>query len=109
MTQSPIHDQGPRDIDSATIDELEKMLGDAEHNIHLIREELKERRAEQRHEQIQALPNDISAFEGSWRNIIKILRDVIREERAARAETGADSTANADGTPIEGDDRNPAQ
>ena len=34
--------------------------------------------------EIEELPDDISTFEGSWRNIIKILRDVIREEREAR-------------------------
>lgn len=85
MTNAPIRDGEHPDIDSASVDELEKMLADAEHNIHAIREELAERRAERRHEQIQALPDDISTFEGSWRNIIKILRDVIREEREARA------------------------
>ena len=84
MTNSPIRDEEPRDIDSASVDELEKMLANAERNIHAIREELAERRSEQRHEQIEALPDDISTFEGSWRSIIKILRDVIREEREAR-------------------------
>lgn len=81
MMNAPIRDGEHPDIGSASVDELEKMLADAEHNIHAIREEL----AERRHEQIQALPDDISTFEGSWRNIIKILRDVIREEREARA------------------------
>ena len=81
MTNSPIRDEEPRDIDSASIDELEKMLADAERNIHAIRAELAERRSEKRREQIEALPDDISTFEGSWRSIIKILRDVIREER----------------------------
>ncbi|MFD5868428.1 hypothetical protein ACFWGD_07435 [Corynebacterium sp. NPDC060344] len=75
----------PDELDAASIDDLEKMLSDAERNIHAIRAELAERRSEQRHEQIDALPDDISTFEGSWRNIIKILRDVIREERETRA------------------------
>ena len=77
MTNAPIRDEEPRDI--------ENMLADAERNIHAIRAELAERRAERRHEQIEELPDDISTFEGSWRSIIKILRDVIREEREARA------------------------
>ena len=47
MTNSPIRDEEPRDIDSASIDELEKMLADAESSIHAIRAELAERRAEQ--------------------------------------------------------------
>ena len=84
MTNSPIRDEEPRDIDSASVDELEKMLANAERNIHAIRAELAERRSEKRHEQIEALPDDISTFEGSWRSIIKILRDVIREDREAR-------------------------
>ena len=84
MTNAPIRDEEPRDIDSASVDELEKMLANAERNIHAIRAELAERRSEKRHEQIEALPDDISTFEGSWRSIIKILRDVIREEREAR-------------------------
>lgn len=95
MTNSRTHDEHStpahgaddqlRDLDSAGVDELERMLADAERNIHAIRAELAERRAERRHDQIQALPDDISAFEGSWRSIIKILRDVIREERESRS------------------------
>ncbi|MFC3849188.1 hypothetical protein ACFORJ_03255 [Corynebacterium hansenii] len=90
MTNEPISAQEPRNLDAASIDDLEKMLADAERNIHAIREELAERRAESRHEQIQALPDDISTFEGSWRSIIRILRDVIREERESRAAAKAE-------------------
>ena len=36
MTNSPIRDEEPRDIDSASVDELEKMLANAERNIHEI-------------------------------------------------------------------------
>lgn len=90
MTNAPIRDEEHPDIDTASIDELEKMLADAESSIHAIRTELAERRAEQRHELIQALPDDISTFEGSWRSIIKILRDVIREERETQKALKAD-------------------
>lgn len=90
MTNAPTRDEEPRDIDSASVDELEEMLADAERNIHAIRAELAERRAEQRHDLIQALPDDISTFEGSWRSIIKILRDVIREERETQKALKAD-------------------
>ena len=79
MTNAPIRDEEHPDIDTASIAELEKM-----------RAELAERRAEQRHELIQALPDDISTFEGSWRSIIKILRDVIREERETQKALKAD-------------------
>ena len=90
MTNAPIRNEEHPDIDTASIDELEKMLADAENSIHAIRAELAERRAEQRHDLIQALPDDISTFEGSWRSIIKILRDVIREERETQKALKAD-------------------
>lgn len=75
MTNAPIRDEEPRDIDTATVDELENMLADAERNIHAIHEEIAERRAEMLSRQFDELPDDISVFEGSWRAIIKILRD----------------------------------
>ena len=50
MTNAPIRDEEPRDIDTATVDELENMLADAERNIHAIRAELAEREGAQHHQ-----------------------------------------------------------
>ncbi|HHU45178.1 MAG TPA: hypothetical protein GXZ46_06060 [Actinomycetales bacterium] len=75
MPNNPSDMDRTPDMDSASIDELEQMLADAERNIHAIREEIAERRAEMLSRQFDELPDDISVFEGSWRAIIKILRD----------------------------------
>ena len=84
MDRSPEPDRnpdpapGPIDMDSASIDELERMLADAERHIHAIHEKIAERRAELLSRQFDALPDDISVFEGSWRAIIKVLRDATK-------------------------------
>lgn len=85
MTDTPSELAPTRDIESvsiesASIDELERMLADAERNIHALHKELAERRAEMRSRQFDELPDDISVFEGSWRSIIRVLRDSMKKD-----------------------------
>lgn len=67
------------DLNSANIDQLEKMLADAQQDLRDIRAELAERRAQQRHDQMAAMPDDLNRIEGHWRYLITHLREIIKD------------------------------
>lgn len=79
MSENLADNNNAIDLDSASIDQLEAMLADAERELHEIREELAERRAQQRHTQMSAVPDDLSHFQGRWRDLIGHLRTIIHE------------------------------
>ncbi|MDO5076826.1 hypothetical protein [Corynebacterium sp.] len=66
-------------LHAAGIDELERMLAEAEEELKIIRAELSERRREQRHLQMQALPDDLSKLEGGWRSVFQAVRRIMNE------------------------------
>ncbi|WJZ03734.1 hypothetical protein [Corynebacterium freiburgense] len=66
-------------IHNAGLDELERMLAHAEEEIKALRAEIALRRQEQRHLQMQALPEDLSQLEGGWLNLVKVVRTIMSE------------------------------
>ncbi|HIW96839.1 MAG TPA: hypothetical protein H9867_10260 [Candidatus Corynebacterium gallistercoris] len=72
--------QAPQPLTEATIDELEVMLQQAEDNLQAIYAELEERRREQMHNQFEQLPQDMSSFKGSWRNLVTAFRNIAKDE-----------------------------
>ncbi|WP_448851615.1 hypothetical protein [Corynebacterium sp. 335C] len=79
MSENPATAENPG-IHDATIEQLEQMLADAERQIGELRAELRERRSTQRHIQMAALPDDLSRFEGHWRDLIGYLRTILRSD-----------------------------
>ncbi|MDO4686961.1 MAG: hypothetical protein Q4A92_10480 [Corynebacterium sp.] len=66
-------------IHNAGLDELERMLAHAEEEIKELRKEIACRRREQRHLQMQSLPDDLSRLEGGWRNLANAVRTIMKE------------------------------
>ena len=66
-------------IHAAGFDELERMLAEAEEELKAIRAEIALRRRDQRHQQMQALPDDLSKLEGGWLHVFSVIRRIMNE------------------------------
>lgn len=75
-TNTALPAPGSADLDHATLDQLEAMLKQAEENLQAIYSEIEHRRRDQLEEQYSQLPNDMSSFKGSWRNLVTAFRQV---------------------------------
>lgn len=74
-------------LDTLTVGELEALLAKAEHAIHSVRMELRERRCPENEqltdEQVSSLmpENNLTETVGSWRDFVQFLKDFTDEKK----------------------------
>lgn len=84
-TDTALPAPGSLDLDHATLDQLEAMLKQAEENLQAIYSEIEHRRRDQLEAQYSQLPDDMSSFKGSWRNLVSAFRQVAHRKDSEQA------------------------